>query len=353
MQLSTAITQFLEHLAVEKNRSPRTIKLYQHYFNRFATWLKKDVDVESITLDHVRKFRLYLHNYLDERNDPLEVQTQSYHVVALRSLFKYCRKRGLATISADQLELPKLDPREVSYMTADELETLLTTPDETTMTGLRDRAIMELFFSTGLRVSELASLTRDRINTGTGEMRVVGKGRKERIVFISPRASQWYQAYIDRRGDELKAAFVGYRGKGVGDQPSPKVESQATALTPRSIERSIEKHAVVAGLVKKVTPHTLRHSFATDLLLHGADIRSVQTLLGHASITTTQIYTHITNSQLHEVHSRFHGKELANDLPDTTPDTPLPETEVSEKDNRDDTKEAPLRELLEDAMSDT
>jgi site-specific recombinase XerD len=308
MKLSTAISDFLEHLAVEKNRSPRTITLYQHYFNRFAGWLKKDVEIEDISLDQVRKFRLFLHNFLDERNDPLELRTQSYHVVALRSLFRYARKRGLVTLSADQLELPKLDPREVSFMTADELEVLLTTPDETTMTGLRDRAIMELFFSTGLRVSELAA---------TGEMRVVGKGRKERIVFISPRAAQWYQAYIDRRGDSLSSAFVGYRGKGVGDQPSPKVESQATTLTPRSIERAIEKHAVVAGLVKKVTPHTLRHSFATDLLLNGADIRSVQTLLGHASITTTQIYTHITNSQLHEVHSKFHGKQLHEGSPDT------------------------------------
>lgn len=332
MQLSTAISDFLEHLAVEKNRSPRTITLYQHYFNRFASWLKKDVEIESITLDQVRKFRLYLHNYLDERNDPLELQTQSYHVVALRSLFRYARKRGLATLSADQLELPKLDPREVSFMTADELETLLTTPDETTMTGLRDRAIMELFFSTGLRVSELASLTRERINTSTGEMRVVGKGRKERIVFISPRAAEWYQKYLDRRGDESSAVFVGYRGKGVGDQPSPKVESQATALTPRSIERAIEKHAVAAGLVKKVTPHTLRHSFATDLLLNGADIRSVQTLLGHASITTTQIYTHITNSQLHEVHSRFHGKQLHEDLPNTKEASPEGEAHSSDPD---------------------
>jgi site-specific recombinase XerD len=340
MQLSTAITEFLEHLAVEKNRSPRTIKLYQHYFNRFAQWLKKDVEIEDITLDQVRKFRLYLHNYLDERNDPLEIQTQSYHVVALRSLFKYARKRGLATLSADQLELPKLDPREVSYMTADELEVLLTTPDETTMTGLRDRAIMELFFSTGLRVSELASLTRERINTETGEMRVVGKGRKERIVFISPRASVWYKSYLDRRGDELKAAFVGYRGKGVGDQPSPKVESQATPLTPRSIERAIEKHAVTAGLVKKITPHTLRHSFATDLLLNGADIRSVQTLLGHASITTTQIYTHITNSQLHEIHSKYHAKDLQVDLPEATSEITL------------DKEKAPEQELLEDAIAD-
>ena len=178
------------------------------------------------------------------------------------------------------------------------------------MTGLRDRALMELLFSTGLRVSELAGLDQRMLSTSTGEMRVIGKGRKERIVFISDRAKTWLNQYFERRIDENPAAFVGYRGKGTGAFPSPQVQLQATRLTPRSIDRLIQKHALEAGIIKNVTPHTLRHSFATDLLLNGADIRSVQTLLGHASITTTQIYTHITNQQLHEVHRRFHGQHL-------------------------------------------
>lgn len=317
MQLSSTIDDFLEYMAVEKNRSPKTIVVYRHYMDRFLGWLKKDVAIEDLTLDHVRKFRLFLHNFLDEQNEPLDLKTQTYHVIALRSLLRYARRRGLETIAPDQIELPKLDPREVSYLSGEELEVLLQKPDDTTMIGLRDRAIMELFFSTGLRVSELANLTRKMINTETGEMRVVGKGRKERIVFISPRAAEWYAKYLARRGDEQPSAFVGYRGKGVGDQPSPKVEAQATPLTTRSIERAIEKHVTATGLVKKITPHTLRHSFATDLLLNGADIRSVQTLLGHASITTTQIYTHITNQQLKEIHNRFHGRKLHEDSPET------------------------------------
>ena len=185
------------------------------------------------------------------------------------------------------------------------------------MAGLRDRALMELLFSTGLRVSELASLDRRMLSTETGEMRVIGKGRKERLVFISPRARQWVEHYFTQRLDDLPAAFVGYRGKGTGDHPSAKVQLQATRLTPRSVDRILQKHALQAGIVKNITPHTLRHSFATDLLLNGADIRSVQTLLGHASITTTQVYTHITNQQLREVHQRFHGQQLTDDDDET------------------------------------
>jgi site-specific recombinase XerD len=310
MQLSTGITEFLEYLAVEKNRSPKTIAVYQHYLDRFASWIQKDLPLESITFDTVRKFRLYLHKFLDERGDNLGLKTQTYHIIALRSLFRYALRRNVACISPDQIELPKLDPSEVQFLTPEELEQLFTTPDDTTMSGLRDRALMELFFSTGLRVSELASLNKTMMNTESGEMRVIGKGKKERIVFISERARDWMGQYLLKRKDENEAAFVGYRGKGAGNDPSIKVQMQATRLTPRSMERIIQKHVLAAGLVKKITPHTLRHSFATDLLMNGADIRSVQTLLGHASITTTQVYTHITNKQLRDVHTKFHGKGL-------------------------------------------
>lgn len=310
MKLSQAISDFLEYLTVEKNRSPKTLVAYRHHLDRFQGWLKKDLELESLTSDHIRKYRVWLHQLTDEMGEPLSLKTQTYQVITLRSLFRYGIKRGFECLSPDQIELPKLDPREISYMTAEELEKLLEAPDVETMAGLRDRAIMELLFSTGLRVSELAALDRKKFNTSTGEMRVVGKGRKERLVFISDRARIWLEKYLERRRDEEEAAFVGYRGKGVGDHPSPKVELQATRLTPRSIDRIVQKHTLEAGIVKNITPHSLRHSFATDLLLNGADIRSVQTLLGHSSITTTQIYTHITNQQLRDVHERFHGKNM-------------------------------------------
>lgn len=307
MQLSNAISDFLEYLTVEKNRSPKTLVAYQYRLERFQAWLKKDLNLEDITADHVRKYRVWLHQFVDEMGEPLTLQTQTYHIVTLRSLFRYGIKREIKCLSPDQIELPRLDPRDIQYLTKEELARLLETPDTSTMGGLRDRTIMELLFSTGLRVSELASLNRTMFNTSTGEMRVVGKGRKERLVFISDTARSWLEKYLARRNDEEEAAFVGYRGKGVTAHPSPKVEAQATRLTPRSIDRIVTRYTLEAGIVKAITPHSLRHSFATDLLLNGADIRSVQTLLGHASITTTQIYTHITNQQLREVYDRYHS----------------------------------------------
>lgn len=310
MKLTKCTEDFLEHLAIEKNRSPKTVIAYRHYLERLINWLGKDIDLESLSAEQVRKFRLYLNQFTDEHGDLLSLKTQSYHIIALRSLLRYAVKRDVACLSPDKLELPRLEPSQIQFLSGEELERLLETPDVNTMAGLRNRALMEVLFSTGLRVSELSSLNKNMLNTSNGEMRVIGKGRKERIVFISERARDWMSQYLDRRQDENEAAFVGYRGKGTGDHPSAKVEAQATRLTPRSVDRIIQKNTLAAGIVKNITPHTLRHSFATDLLLNGADIRSVQTLLGHASITTTQIYTHITNQQLREVHQRFHGKQL-------------------------------------------
>lgn len=320
MKLSTCANDFLEHLEIEKNRSPKTIVAYRHYLDRFQSWVNRnDFQMEDITAEQIRKYRLYLNRFLDEHNDPLTLKTQSYHVIALRSLLRYAVRRDIACLSPDKIELPKTESAQVQFLTAEELGRLLDSPDINTMSGLRDRALMELMFSTGLRVSEVASLDRALINTENGEMRIIGKGRKERIVFVSPRAREWMQAYFARRGDELPAAFAGYKGKGAGDHPSAKVEANATRLTPRSVDRIIQKHALEAGIVKNITPHTLRHSFATDLLLNGADIRSVQTLLGHASITTTQVYTHITNQHLREVHEKFHGRELEAVEPSVEP----------------------------------
>lgn len=310
MLLITLIDDFLEYLRVEKNRSPRTAVTYRHYLNRFSGWIGYNATVDQVTADKVRKYRIYLSDFLDDHGDPLSQRTQGYHVIGLRSLLRYAAKRDITALSPEKIELPKPDVHQVQYMDESELERLLNSADITSMAGLRDRALMEVMFSTGLRVAELASLDRRMVSTETGEMRVIGKGRKERIVFVSPRAREWMGRYLSRRGDQNQAAFVGYRGKGTGNMPSPKVEANATRLTPRSVDRIIQKHALEAGIVKNVTPHTLRHSFATDLLLGGADIRSVQTMLGHASITTTQMYTHITDKRLREVHERFHGRGL-------------------------------------------
>jgi len=310
MKLATCIDDFLEHLEVEKNRSKRTIIAYRHYLRRLLEWFGVEKNIEDLSFDKVRKFRLYLNQLTDEMGEPLTLKTQSYHIIALRSLLKYAIKRDIPCLAPDKLELPKTEPKQVQFLTNEELERLLESPDVNTMAGLRDRAIIELLFSTGLRVSELASLDRDMLSTTTGEMRIVGKGRKERIVFVSERAKEWMSKYFERRQDDLEAAFVGYRGKGTGDHPSAKVQLQATRLTPRSVDRIIQKHALAASIVKNTTPHTLRHSFATDLLLNGADIRSVQSMLGHSSITTTQIYTHITDQQLRQVHEMYHGKQL-------------------------------------------
>jgi site-specific recombinase XerD len=312
MLLSQLIEDFLEYLVVEKNRSSRTIVAYRHYFDRLLEWTGEALTVEQLTPDKIRKFRLYLSRYLDSYNEPLELKTQSYHVIALRSLLKYAAKRDIDAVTADKVELPKATARQVQYLTDDELERLLAEPDVTAMTGLRDRAMMEVLFSTGLRVSEIASLDRRLVDSSNGELRVIGKGRKERLVFVSDRAMDWLRQYFERRLDEHEAAFVGYRGKGVGNDPSPQVQIQATRLTARSVDRAISRYSLQSGLTKKITPHTLRHSFATDLLLGGADIRSVQTLLGHASIMTTQIYTHVTNQRLRDIHEHFHGKHLTD-----------------------------------------
>ena len=309
MLLSQLIDEFLEHLVVEKNRSPKTVVAYRHYFVRLLTWINADIATDQLTSDRIRKFRIFLSNYLDEHNDPLSLKTQSYHMVALRSLLRYAARRDIAALAPDKIELPKTESRQVQYLTDEELGNLLEVPDTSMMTGLRDRAIIETLFSTGLRVSELAALDRRMLSLHTGELRVIGKGRKERLVFLSERARSWLNTYFSRRVDISPAAFVGYRGKGVGDDPSAVVQLSCTRLTPRSVDRVIQEAALKANIVKKVRPHTMRHSFATDLLLNGADIRSVQTLLGHASITTTQIYTHISDPHLRKVYEEFHSRQ--------------------------------------------
>ncbi|MFC1686634.1 site-specific tyrosine recombinase/integron integrase [Patescibacteria group bacterium] len=303
MQLKTLITDFLEHLEVEKNKSQLTIQNYNHYLRRFVEWGKKGgvIKPEQITLDKIRKYRLFLHRLKNKKGDYLKQNTQNYHVIALRAFLKYLAKRDIKTLTPEKIELAKDSKRQVEFLDAEEVGRLLETPDTKTEKGLRDRAILELLFSTGLRVGELTKLTRDQVNLERGEFAVRGKGDKLRVVFLSASTIYWLKEYFKKRKDKSKAVFVTAK-------ESKEITEKPNNLTPRSIQRIVKENSLKAGIVKKVTPHTLRHSFATDLLINGADIRSVQSLLGHANITTTQVYTHITDKQLREVHQAFHGK---------------------------------------------
>ena len=309
MSIKQLITDFLEDLEIAKNRSQRTIIAYSHYLNRFSQFLEKSLNITDpgqIDLEAIRQFRLYLARYKDETDQPLSIKTQGYHLISLRSFLKFLAKRDINTLAAERIDLPKFEPRTISFLEAKELEDLLNAPKGTNVSSKRDKAILELLFSTGLRLSEIAALGHEDISFDRGEMRVVGKGRKERIVFISDRAKIAISNYLSDRHDEDEALFIRHslNADQVGDENSLR-------LSVRGIERIVEKYAKVAGLTKKVSPHTLRHSFATDLLINGADIRSVQAMLGHSSIQTTQVYTHITNQQLKEVHDAFHATRRA------------------------------------------
>jgi site-specific recombinase XerD len=302
------ITDFLEDLEVAKGRSDKTIRNYDFYLRRFSGWLaeNKILTPEKIDLESIRKFRLFLNRFRDPiRKDTLKKNTQNYHLIAARSFLKYLAKRDVKTLAPEKIELAKMPSRTVDFLEGSDLDLILEQPlkiDAPHIIQLRDKAILEMLFCTGLRVSELAGLKRD-LNIEKDEFSIRGKGAKMRIVFISQQARHWVKEYLKMRKDNSSWLFVGH------DKASKSRKSEdELGLTPRSIERIVCKYAKMAGINKKITPHTLRHSFATDLLMNGADIRSVQTLLGHSSITTTQIYTHITNQQLHDVHKAFHGK---------------------------------------------
>lgn len=303
MNVKELKTQFLEYLEIEKNRSAKTVENYNHYLVRFINFSKIGRP-EEISEELIRKYRLYLNRLSDERGKPLKKVTQNYHIIALRAFLKYLAKRDIKTVSAEKVELGKQEDRQVTFLEPQELEKFLRAPQGTTVAGLRDRAILETLFSTGLRVSELCSLNCDDIDLKGGEFSVRGKGSKLRVVFLSDQAKAALTTYIDKRSDADEALFIRV----------PQNESfekyEKLRLTPRSIQRIIKKYATIAGIVgKSVSPHSLRHSFATDLLRNGADIRSVQVMLGHASITTTQIYTHVTDKQLREIHQKFHAKD--------------------------------------------
>lgn len=296
-------TQFLEYLEIEKNRSAKTVENYNHYLVRFINFSKIGKP-EDMTEEVIRKYRLYLNRLSDINDKPLKKVTQNYHVIALRAFLKYLAKRDIKTVSAEKLELGKQEERQVTFLEPQELERFLRAPSGTALADLRDRAILETLFSTGLRVSELCSLNRDSIDLKRGEFSVRGKGSKIRVVFLSDTARTALATYLDKRPDADESLFIRV-------PQNEKLEKyEKLRLTPRSVQRIIKKYAIIAGIVgKSVSPHSLRHSFATDLLRNGADIRSVQAMLGHASVTTTQIYTHVTDKQLREVHEKFHDKK--------------------------------------------
>lgn len=294
IRLKQAISEFLDHAEIGRGQSPRTIRNYLHYLTRFQEFAG-DIRAEDITLELIGKFRLSL-NRLEDRNGEqlLSQKSQNYHIIALRAFLKFMVKKGHEVIAPDKIDLSKPGEREVSFLEREELESIMDSVNVSTSTGMRDRAILEMLYSTGLRVSEIAALNRSSIPPERNEFPVKGKGKKTRIVFLSDRCREWIDKYLESRTDNAQALFV------------PSRIGMDGRLSTVAFERIVRKYSLLAGITKKVTPHTLRHTMATQMLMKGADIRSVQELLGHASIATTQIYTHVTNAKLREVHSRFH-----------------------------------------------
>jgi site-specific recombinase XerD len=308
MTLALLIAEFLEYLEIEKGCSPLTIREYRHYLQRFHKWLTENSPTqkpEDINLEIVRNYRLYLAHLRARDGVPLERVTQSYHIVALRAFLRYLLvQRDIPTLSPDKIELPKQGFRSIAFLNPEQMERLLSSPQISNIVGLRDKAILETLFSTGLRVSELVSLNRDQVDLKRKEFGVKGKGNKLRVVFLSDTAARWIERYLRSLQDNFKPLFIRHSGKVDAQKSGEKMR-----LTVRSIQRIVAKHAKRSGLPIEATPHTLRHSFATDLLISGADIRSVQEMLGHESIRTTQVYTHVTNRHLKEVHKTFHSKK--------------------------------------------
>lgn len=328
MNLSQLINDFLEYLEIERNVSPLTIRNYGHYLSRFLNFLvtsplavppgvqgltaeqlekRKQLTVSAVTSDSIRQYRLYLSRFVDSHDMSLKRVTQNYHLIAIRSFLKYCAKRDVLTVSADKIDLPKAESRSIKFLERDQIDRLLNQPEISTNEGMRDKAILETLFSTGLRVSELVKLNRDQINLERKEFGVIGKGRRARVVFLSDSAVEWIGRYLKTRDDDLSPLFIRYSGKkpDEGDR-----NGESLRLSARSVERLVEKYVRKARLPIKITPHGLRHSFATDLLSNGADLRAIQEMLGHKNISTTQIYTHVTNPQLRAIHERFHRKGM-------------------------------------------
>jgi len=300
------VEEFLEYLELARNCSPLTLCNYRHYLSRFSSWLKKSfpkAKLTSVDLEIIKKYRLFLARFTAPDGTPLSRSTQAYHLIALRSFFKWLIKNDWKVLAPEKIDVPKLGERSLKFLTTEQVSRLLAQPAISHPRGLRDRAILETLFSTGLRVSELVKLNRDQIDLKRREFGVVGKGGRARVVFLSSSAAKWIGRYLAMRTDPWKPLFIRLPGKN-----PPVVDEEKMRLTARSIQRIVKKYVRKAKLPIDATTHTLRHSFATDLLMAGADIRSVQEMLGHKNIATTQIYTHVTNRQLRQIHEVFHRR---------------------------------------------
>lgn len=300
------ISRFLDYCILDKNLANGTVNLYRYYLSSFSGWIAQNHPVtepNEITKEMIREFRLFLNEKVHPTKGPLKRSTQNYFLVAIRAFLNYLASENIPALSSAQVELGKERDRNLTFLNVEQLEKLLSTVDTSEPLGLRDRTILETLFSTGLRVSELAALNKDHINLKTKEFSVIGKGGKTRVVFLTDSAADWLERYLAIRKDTFKPLFIRTSG-----ETNLTEDGEHMRLTPRSIERLVDKYVKLSGIPFKVTPHTLRHSFATDLLTNGADLRSVQELLGHANIGTTQIYTHVTNKGLREVHQAFHSR---------------------------------------------
>jgi len=301
------IQEFLEYLEIEKGSSKLTLRNYKFYLNRFIKETKIS-SPQEITSELVRKYRLWLSRLENPRGGNLSPSTQNYHLIALRVFLKYLAKRDIKALAPEKIDLAKTQERQVSFLEGHDLEKLLEAPLRTKQKDIikiRDKAILELLFSTGLRISELTKLKKEDINLEKIEFSIQGKGGYWRVVFLSNQARYWLKKYLEKRTDMEPYFFIRY-------DRAAKKEKNISNLTPRSVQRMIKKYAKVAGITKKITPHTMRHSYATDLLSGGADLRAVQEMLGHKNITTTQIYTHVTDQHLKEVYQAFHGTKRKN-----------------------------------------
>lgn len=299
-----AMITFLEHLEVERNVSRLTIRNYSHYLRRFIDWFAQQGwhDLRELNQDNLRQYRVFLARYVDDRERTLSKKTQSYHIIALRSWLKWLVKNDASVLHPEKVDLPKAESQHMKFLGVEQVERLLSQPNLSTPGGLRDKAILEVLFSTGLRVSELVSLNRDQVDTSRREFGVIGKGRRPRVVFLSERAITWLDRWMNSRDDNWRPVFIRLsRGK-----PDLLADGEEMRLTTRSVQRLVDTYCRKAHLPIKISPHGIRHSFATDLLANGAGLRDVQEMLGHKNIATTQIYTHVTRPQLRKVHTEYH-----------------------------------------------
>jgi site-specific recombinase XerD len=304
--LATLERHFLEHLEIERNCSKLTIRNYEHYLGVLIDFLITNKKIENPTVDdltseNIREFRLYLSRQKGTKGE-MKLVTQGYYVISLRSFLKWLVKNDMEVLQPEKLDVPKVKDHSLKFLSEEQMMRLLNQPLNSAKNGLRDRAILELLFSTGLRVSELVSLNREQINLNTREFGVIGKGGRSRVVFITKHAAEWVDKYLKSRSDHYKPLFI----RNLRPKEEIGLLDEETRLTARSVQRLVKKYVRQANLPVAATPHTLRHSMATDLLQRGADLRSVQELLGHKNIATTQIYTHVTDARLREVHEKFH-----------------------------------------------